>query len=147
MNLFPLKPTLKSGGVIAREVSNLGNMSAKMHLNGYVVMFVCQHKNAYVVIYFFFPIRLCCFRKTKISDYVVASNFVRKYIKITHLWFYYFPLTKKKKKKILLVLVGWWLHATSFPKFVVALWLRESLVHFLQALRAITKLETLAGSM
>lgn len=55
--------------------------------------------------------------------------------------------TKQKKKLILLVLVGLWLHATSFPKFVVALWFRESLVHFLQALRAITKLETLAGSM
>lgn len=53
----------------------------------------------------------------------------------------------KQKKVDFVVLVGWCLHATSFPKFVVALWLRESLVHFLQALRAITKLETLAGSM
>lgn len=98
VSLFPLKPTLKTGGVIVREVSNLGNMAAKMHLYGYVVMFVCQQKNAFVVIYFFFPIRLCCFHKTKVSDYVVASNFVENTLKLHTFGFIIFLFIYEKNK-------------------------------------------------
>lgn len=149
--LISLKTNTKIRRGYRKDVINLGNMAAKMHVNDYVLMFVCQQKkNAYVVIDLFFPIRLCYFHKTKISDYI-ASNFVESTLQLhtfgSIIFLLYMKRTKPKKKVDLLVLVCRWLHATSFPKFVVALWLRESLVHFLQGLRAITKLETLAGSM